>query len=243
VGGAGHSPHTDGEGGRAQTSGGNGCNDGTDNCANCAADECAGGTGIGSNGEGGISHSSCTNGATCAGGGKGFKNGGTTIYSGAGATGNADGGFGGGGYGGGSNWEGGGGGGYNGGAGGNARGGGGGSYKAGLSSSSWTTAKGDGHGFVVVSKNPYSIKTSGQCTTSITDAAECKVAAFAVLGIETNTVRTAGTTETSSSGDARPWCYIKVSTGIVYTKHTSKSLGDCSSDRKCICADASGPGQ
>ena len=217
------------------------------------ADE-AGGDGGGSGGSagglGGIGGNKGADGPSSgskADGGIGYKdpNNNDQIYDGQGIHTNSAGAMGGFGGGGGSHGvysRGGGGGGFSGGGGGGSssnseRGGGGGSYKAGLTGSSWGGGKNDGHGYVVLSKNSYSIKTSGQCTTSITDADECELAAYAVLGMAdgSNTIQSVGQPTPLTSGSTnRPWCFIWYSDTMVHTKGV-RSLGDCSSDAKCIC--------
>lgn len=157
----------------------------------------------------------------------------------------ADGGFGGGG--GGNSDGGGGGGGYNGGGGGkkNKGGGGGGSYKAGLTGSSWAAGKNNGHGYVVLSKQEYIIKTSGQCTNPLTTAAECTSGAMALLGEQYSKIQTQSPKLFTVNGydpDDRPLhCYIYTDSGgiqfNVYLNDKTDGMGntDCTSDRACVC--------
>lgn len=53
-----------------------------------------------------------------------------------------------------------------------------------------TAGKNDGHGYVVLSKQEYIIKTSGQCTNPLTTAAECATGAMALLGEEYSDIQT-----------------------------------------------------
>eukprot|EP00944_MAST-04C_sp_MAST-4C-sp1_P010763 g10763.t1 len=181
-------------------------------------------------------------------GGNGYKNGGSSLYNGVGGgtcetetcRNICEGGFGGGGVG---DADGGGGGGGNiGGVGGvpSSASGGGSSYRDGLTTPTWAAGKNDGHGFVVVSKSPYSVKTSGTCTNVITTVSECTAAAYALIGSATTSPTIQTTALTSETDSSYPTgCYHR-STGNVYLNSDSTSVqcganGD--NDKNCICAD------
>jgi hypothetical protein len=226
-GGGGAGKDQDGQGGMAGNNGGNNGGD----AANAGTN--GGDDGNDSKGKGGKGCSS----STCS-------------FTGESASGSSrEGGFGGGGKG--HDDGGGGGAGYNGGGGGddNKGGGGGGSYKAGLSSSSWTAGTNDGHGFVVVSKNTYTVKNDGgACTNIITTIDECRTAAYAVLGVRYSKINTGNLA--TNGGDVQQYdhtdyiygCYIHSggSSGGAYQHETflnTNAAADdpCSGDNYCLC--------
>ena len=91
---------------------------------------------------------------------------------------------------------------------------------------------------VVLSKTQCTHKDSGACTNVITDANECKIAAFAILGIATVdlTIATAGVTTDSTNGMPYGCYYETVSTNIVGKVFLGTATGtDCGQDQRCIC--------